>query len=365
MATRVYFATNREEIVAADGTVTGFGPRLNPKSPLWLRYGAADMERRRKGTPPYRIARLEVAPENIPHTPGASGEEVLLGSEAVFAALRERLVANAADLVLMLHGYACDFANALSNAAEIKDAYGTKSVPIETAIFAWPADGTVVPFLSYASDRDDARSSAKAIARALQRFLAYLAEIQARAQAQLRRGERPDPPLCRARIHLVAHSMGNYALRNALQALISDYGGRSLPRVLDSVFLMAADEDNDAFEQATKLARLPELAERVHVYFARNDQALVISDVSKANPDRLGATGPRTLTSLPQKVTLVDCTDVSSTDSVTDANHQYYRKRAEVIADVRQVLAGRPPEAVSGREWVPARACFRIKAARK
>jgi esterase/lipase superfamily enzyme len=370
MPTRVHFATNREEIVAADGTVTGFGPRLNPKSPLWLRYGVADMEPDRKGENPYRIARLDVAPENIPNTPEATGDTVLLGSDAVFAALRERLVRNDADLVMMLHGYACDFANALSNAAEIKEAYATRSFPIETAIFSWPADGRIVPFLSYASDRDDARSSAKAIARALQRLLAHLAGIQARAQEQIRRGERPDPPLCRAKIHLVAHSMGNYALRNALQALISDYGGRKLPRVLDTIFLMAADEDNDAFEHDTKLARLPELAERVYVYFARNDRALVISDVSKGNPDRLGATGPRTLTSLPQKVTLVDCTDVSETgagvkERLADANHQYYRKRAEVIADVRQVLAGKAPEAVSGREWIPARTCFRIKAAKR
>jgi esterase/lipase superfamily enzyme len=360
MPTRVHFATNREEIVE-NGVVTGFGPRLNPKSPLWLRYGAADMEPGKKGDNPFRIAKLDVAPENIPNTPEAEGEKVLLGSDAVFQGLRQRLIDNDSDLVMMLHGYACDFANALSNAAEVKTAYGTKSFPIETAIFSWPADGTIVPFISYASDRDDARSSAKAIARALQRFLAYLADLS----RQVRDGTLPKEQLCRAKIHLVAHSMGNYALRNALQALISDYGGKTLPRVLHTIFLMAADEDNDAFEDEKKLARLPELAEQVYVYFARNDNALVISDVSKGNPDRLGATGPRTLTSLPQKVTLVDCTEVSSTGSVTDANHQYYRKRAEVIADVRQVLAGKPPEAVTGREWIPARTCFRIKAAKK
>ncbi|MCW5747854.1 MAG: alpha/beta hydrolase, partial [Alphaproteobacteria bacterium] len=88
--------------------------------------------------------------------------------------------------------------------------------------------------------------------------------------------------------------------------------------------------------------------------------ALAISDITKGNPDRLGATGPRTLTSLPHKVTLVDCTLVSDTDSLTDARHQYYRKRAEVLADVRQVLAGKAPEEVSHREWIPARNCFRI-----
>jgi esterase/lipase superfamily enzyme len=360
-ATRVYFATNREEVMAGE-VVTGFGPALNPKSPLWLRYGAVGMEKARKGNA-YRIADLFVAPENIPNTPGAADEVVLRGSDAVYEGLRRQLVAQKgrADVVLMLHGYACEFENSMSNAAEIKEALSTAAKPLEVAMFSWPADGAIVPFISYASDRDDARSSAKAIARALQRFLAYLAELERRVRA----GEMKPEELCRANIHLIAHSMGNYALRNALQALISDYGGRTMPRVFKTIFLMAADEDNDAFEHDTKLARLPELAEQVCVYFARNDGALVISDVSKGNPDRLGATGPRTLTSLPQKVTLIDCTDVSVTRPLTDANHQYYRKRAEVQADMRQVIAGLRPEAIANREWVAARNCFRIKASRK
>jgi esterase/lipase superfamily enzyme len=362
MATRVYFATNRETILQGNtDTVVGFGPALNPKSPLWLRYGAAEMSPARKGNP-YRLDELRVAPENIPNTPGAEDGAVLLGSEAVYEGLRKQLVAQKgkADVVLMLHGYACDFENALSNAAEIKDTLSTTAKPLEVAIFSWPADGAVVPFISYASDRDDARSSAKAIARALQRFLGYLADLERRVRA----GEMAASELCRANIHLIAHSMGNYALRQALQALISDYGGKTLPRVLKTIFLMAADEDNDAFETPTKLARLPELAEQVYVYFARNDRALVISDVSKGNPDRLGATGPRTLTSLPQKVILVDCTDVSATKPLTDANHQYYRKREEVQEDMRQVIAGKAPEAVPNRAWVPSRTCFRIKPAR-
>lgn len=345
----VHFATNREELPDPEAP-TGFGPALNPRSPLWLRYGAADMAAQKKGNA-FRTAGLRVAPESIPGITAADTAEKRLGSTSVFDGLRERLIANRADLVLLLHGYACDFDNALSNAAELKTQWGTKARPIETAVFAWPADGRIVPWISYASDRDDARSSAKAVARALLRFLAYLREID-RAE------------WCNANIHLVAHSMGNYVLRNAVQAMISDLGGRPLPRVFKTIFLMAADEDNDALEDPKKLGRLPELGESVQVYFARNDRALTISDVTKGNPDRLGTTGPRTLTSLPQKVTLVDCAEVSDTSPITDARHQYYRKRPEVLADIRAVLAGTAPEDVRGREWIPARTCFRIKPAK-
>jgi esterase/lipase superfamily enzyme len=349
-AVTVHFATNREETPSAEAP-TGFGSALNHRSPLWLRYGAAEMAPQRKGSA-YRVAELRVAPETIPGVTADKAAPGALGSTAVFNGLRERLIANKADLVLLLHGYACDFATALSNAAEIKASWGTPSRPVETAVFSWPADGVIMPWIAYASDRDDARSSAKAVARALLRFLGYLREIDRNAW-------------CNANIHLVAHSMGNYVLRNAVQAMISDLGGRPLPRVFKTIFLMAADEDNDAFEDPKKLGRLPELGESVQVYFASNDRALTISDVTKGNPDRLGSTGPRTLTSLPQKVTLVDCAAVSDTSPLTDARHQYYRKRPEVLADIRAVLAGTAPEDVPGRDWIAARTCFRIRPAKR
>jgi esterase/lipase superfamily enzyme len=350
-AVTVHFATNREE-VRQDDSVIGFGSGLNQISPLWVRYGAADMVAQKKGNA-FGISAMRLAPEAIPGLGAVpTGTTPLLGSSAVFDGLRQRMIANKADLVLLLHGYSCDMPTALSNAAELKTNWGTRTKPLETAVFGWPSDGNIVPIIAYASDRDDARSSAKAVARSLLRFIAYLREL-----------DRKD--WCDRNIHLVAHSMGNYVLRNALQAMISELGGRTLPRVFKNIFLMAADEDNDAFEHADKLARLPELGEAVQVYFARNDRALTISDLTKGNPDRLGSTGPRTLTSLPQKVTLVDCTDVSDTSPIVDARHQYYRKRSEVLSDIRAVIAGTPADAIAGRDWVPARFCFRIRPTRK
>lgn len=343
----VHFATNRDEIVK-DGQTVGFSDGLNTKSQVYLRFGAADMAPGRKGED-FSLRAMRVAPENLPElTPDAIGPRVL-GSQRVFDGLRERLAANKSDLLLLLHGYACSMENALSNAAQLQRDWAPADRMLEIAAFCWPSDGNVTPFLAYASDRDDARASAKAVARALHRFMDYLRAL-------------PPADFCNARIHLVAHSMGNYVLRNALQALLSDLGGRRLPRLFQTIFLMAADEDNDAFEHETKLARLPEMAEAVQVYYASNDLALQVSDKTKMNPDRLGSTGPRTLTQLPQKVTLVDCAAVSDTGKIAHANHQYYRLRPEVLSDVRQVIAGIGPDRVKGRDWIPARTSFRIRA---
>src|SRR5215510_5216640 len=156
--------------------------------------------------------------------------------------------------------------------------------------------------------------------------------------------------------------MGNYALRHALQGIIAQYAGNTLPRVFQNIFLMAADEDNDALELDYKMARLPELAQAVQVYYSATDEALSISDETKGNPDRLGSTGPRTLTNLPHKITLVDCRDVCETKpDISDVRHQYYRKRPEVVADVRQVLAGMSPDLIPNRTFVAEKRSYRIK----
>jgi esterase/lipase superfamily enzyme len=375
----VHFATNREEI-RKRGVVIGFGKRPHQNSALWLRYGAAEMVARADGDG-FDLAELRVAREAIPDGSRA-GAKPVLGSQEVFDGLRERLAANRADLVALIHGFASTFESALSNAAELKVKLSTRDLPVETAAFCWPSDGTLFPFwAAYYADRrdvresaaaavaalkgtakesapligdvsmrDDARSAAKAAERALLRMRSYLLGL-------------PREEMCDRNMHLIAHSMGNYMLRHALQALISDLGEKRLPRLFKNIFLMAADEDDDAFEHEGKFARLPELAEAVHVYFARNDRALTVSDVTKGNRDRLGTAGPRTLAVVPHKVVLVDCTDVSETGSVFDAGHQYYRKRPEVLADMRAVLSGLPPERVPNRVWVPERSCWRIRPA--
>lgn len=53
---------------------------------------------------------------------------------------------------------------------------------------------------------------------------------------------------CRQKINLIAHSMGSYGLRLALQQARKIADGESLQRIFDSIVLTAADEDSDTFQ---------------------------------------------------------------------------------------------------------------------
>ena len=160
---------------------------------------------------------------------------------------------------------------------------------------------------------------------------------------------------CNQKLHLVAHSMGSYVLRHTVQQYITQSQGRPA-RLFDEVFLMAADEDDDAFEHDFKIKPLPRLAKRVNAYFNNNDRAMSISDKPKGNPDRLGDDGPRVPRGIPGKASLIDCTSV--VDGLVE--HSYYLNSEEVVADMQDVLVATPSEHIEGRKYVHETNCYRL-----
>ena len=58
--------------------------------------------------------------------------------------------------------------------------------------------------------------------------------------------------------------MGNYVLRHALQELKAQLNNRLL-RLFEQILMMAADEDDDAFEFDYKLFSLPRITSRTSV----------------------------------------------------------------------------------------------------
>ena len=337
----VYFGTNRIPIPARDPR--DFGHQLNNRG-SFLRFGKAQVADDLDG-----ISEIAVAAERLRPRRGSQ----LLGSTTIFEKIREEMRAGV-DTVLFIHGFNYSFHEALIDAARLKRTYETSDCPYTFFVFSWPSDGSLMPYIAYANDRADARTSGVALGRGLLKLGAFVKQISdelgPRARSDLGRdpeAARQRRELCRGRLHLMAHSMGAYALRHAVQGMRKEVGD-DLPRLFDEILLFAPDEDADAFEHDHKLALLPRLARRITVYHNREDIPLAISDMTKGNPDRLGADGPAHPHLLPAKVSVVECTDV-----VTGfQEHRYHKDEDPVIQDIRDVLLGGGSDRIANRNYV-------------
>jgi esterase/lipase superfamily enzyme len=328
--TTVFFVTNRN--LKGDTERADFGRDFHRDGPAALRFGWAEVT-----GPKLDRHDIHIASERL------RGRGQKLGSTEVFSLLRHKMEKHSRDTAVFVHGYANTFKNALSHAALLKEKYN--GIPFNMVLFSWPSDGQLIPVMSYYSDRDDAKSSGSAMARTFLKLRDFLGDLS------------PEQ-YCEQRLHLMAHSMGNYAFRHGLQSIRSELGD-DLPRIFDQVLLFAADEDDDVFEHDHKLRLLPRVCRQVTVYHRASDRALLISDKTKANPDRLGSDGPRLMDDLPRKIAVVDCRHVRS--SKEDRNqHDAHRYSDDVIADVNEVLTGVPADNIAHREFVPGSRSYRI-----
>jgi esterase/lipase superfamily enzyme len=264
--------------------------------------------------------------------------------------LRKAMLAGQ-DTLVFIHGFNVSFNEAIEAGARlardvrIRVAATDDGRPVNVVVFSWPSDGEKVPFMSYYSDREDARASGPALARAYLKLREFLSLLRTQDR-------------CERSIHLLAHSMGAYVLRQGVQAALAK-DPDSLVRLFDQILLAAPDEDDDTFELDSKLKPLPRIGRQVTVYFNPSDRALVISDRTKGNPDRLGSDGPRLIDMLPKKVVLVDCRNVAGhADALVQ--HSYYVHSRAMALDIGSVLAGLDAETIGNRDYVLPLRAWRI-----
>lgn len=335
---RVFFVTNRNYQPGNKKQV--FGKTFNPDGVAALRFGWADFD----------ATALKASLKTLHVYEDVKGEPDVrkTGGGQFLEDLRHVMIkGERSDTLVFIHGFNVSFTGALQSGALLAQSLRIGDRPVNIVVFSWPSDGEAVPLMSYYSDREDARACGPALARAFLKFRDYVLAL-------------PEDDYCQRCVHLLAHSMGNYVLRNGLQALLAK-DRDSLTRLFDQILLAAPDEDDDAFETDAKLRLLPRIGRQVTVYFNPNDKALLISDKTKANPDRLGSDGPRMVDLLPKKVLLVDCRNVAGhADRLVE--HSYYIRSEAMARDLSAVLEGQAPEAIANRAYIDRTRAWRIQA---
>ncbi|HEX2731277.1 MAG TPA: alpha/beta fold hydrolase [Polyangiaceae bacterium] len=296
--------------------------------------------------------RITAYEEQIDRSIHEDHQPAVLGSDAFFADLG-LLMRGGTDVVVFVHGFNVSWTRAVASALALEASLNREDgrdpkQRAKVVLFTWPSDGLALPFVSYKSDRTEAAASGYAIGRAFLRLRDFLATLKDRSAPE---------ELCGQSIHLLCHSMGNYVLENALVRLGEHSAGRALPRMFEYVFLCSADVDDDALEPGNGLGRVHEIARRVSVYSNRGDKALVISDYTKGNPERLGSNGAANARQLHNKIELLDASFLLIPGIV---EHSYYASGATNL-DIRHSIEGvdpadpvrlRLPEGSISSKWI-------------
>ena len=213
------------------------------------------------------------------------------------------------DLVIYIHGYNTTFENAAKRTAQIAFDYGFQGVPL---MFSWPSDGKLI---SYPSDREDMTWSVTHIEQ-------FFNDVLTRARAK--------------RVHLIAHSMGNQGLIDALNTMALRRGGNG-PPLFENIILSAPDFDAELFQQQVAPNTIT-LAKRWTLYSSKKDGVLNIS-TSFNSSWRLGLS-PVTIV---PGMDIIDASEVEVTPWSLPESHSYFASKQTVVDDIIATLKGVTP----------------------
>jgi pimeloyl-ACP methyl ester carboxylesterase len=178
-------------------------------------------------------------------------------------------------------------------------------------MYSWPSQAST---MSYTVDEAVVRLSGRRMAR-------FLRQIVEEADAD--------------RIHLIAHSMGNRALVEALERLAAEQQGEASEPMFGQIVFTAPDVDRDFFVEAVQ--GLQGSAERITLYASENDLALRSSAVLHGAP-RAGLAGKGIVSAAG-----IDTIDMSDIDADL-LGHGYFAAKEGAIYDLFRLLwRGDPP----------------------
>ena len=162
---KVYFGTNRKpnRKMAPDD----FGRGFSEAGLASLRFGMAEVTGEKLDSYDLYLAPERLRKDAELKIKGGVGS--ILGSLNIFERVRQKMVAHGRDTVVFIHGYNVSFKEALTSAARLKRNFSTDAggTGANVVLFSWPSDGSMMPYIAYANDRQDAVASGPAFARGL------------------------------------------------------------------------------------------------------------------------------------------------------------------------------------------------------
>jgi esterase/lipase superfamily enzyme len=315
---RVFYATNRTPAVASALAVDPdlyFGDDIGDLS-LGTCEVSIPYKRQPGALPEPSILRLEFSQDPAKHVVLMEIEQ--LPHAAFWKQLRAKVEASPEkQLMLFVHGYCATFRDAARRTAQLSYDLNYQGPAM---FFSWPAGSDSEKFderPNYLKDLRRAQESDEDLITVIQDLGRYSGAKS---------------------IHLVAHSMGNFLLTEALKT-IDDRLPVDQPRrqLFDQVVMAAPDINAKEFVKRTGL-RLKPFSRRVTVYASTEDKALWLSKkVNGYEPlgflNEFSQGGARSA--------LYDLVDASQfTTGWFDSGHIYYGDMPEVLHDLGFIFRG-------------------------
>jgi esterase/lipase superfamily enzyme len=219
----------------------------------------------------------------------------------------------------------------------------------ECILFTWPSQGSP---LGYLPDRSEARQSAEDFADVLSELYDWMAMKQKQAA--------DDPTqACRAKTSVIAHSMGNYVLENAMNYAWTRKNRPLLMSLISQLVMVAADVDNDIFRSGETVEHgdgegIANLSYRVTALYTGRDSVLGASaGLKHFGKRRLGRSGLDRTVPVPDNVWDIDCSTLIAPQVGGLEVHSAYFHEAKCYELMRLLLRGVDRSVLAGTGLLP------------
>lgn len=309
---KVFFATDRNHVPSSPGPSKYFGTAENSDPDPdgqhlvtgFVNVSIPPLHKEGELERPFKFWIIEFKEDAKKHI--VLTELSVLKGEDFYGALRNEYGDRSPEkrtALVFIHGFKNNFDDAAYRTAQLAYDLNFEGVPI---MYSWPSQDNL---LKYDSDRAQANVSSP-------RLQYFLERIARESGAQ--------------RIHLVAHSMGNQLLVNALGGLAQQ---PDIQPLFDNVIMAAPDVDAQSFAKET-WTNIKGAARRFTLYASSDDWALKVSRQLKGGAPfvRLGEAGGD-LVIIPG----LDTVDASGIDT-NELGHSYYHCK-KILDDLQLLMA--------------------------
>lgn len=200
-------------------------------------------------------------------------------------------------------------------------------------LFNWPSNGSK---FGYLPDREDARASGPALAHVFNVLYEHAWLMQQKAA--------DGTALCRAKVSVIAHSMGNWLLQNALRYTWERQNKPLLTSLINQCLMVAADVDNDLFAGGEAIGNeagegMANLCYRISALYSGRDSVLGMSaGLKHFGKRRLGRSGLDREVTEPDNVCDLDCSALFPEKEKDIHSAYFWTKRTQEV--MRNLLRG-------------------------